>query len=591
MAEHAVLHVLNRIAASSEASWVASSAANSKKGAKAITFEYNIATAELGSMAEAAVFHVLNKIAASLAGTISDELVKEVSALLAVKNSMKQIKSEFAVMRAFVSQVNAYDSRNETLAAWLEQVKKVAFEVEDIIDEYTYLVGKKRQQLLEFPEASVSSFEKHRRMHGIADQLKQVETRLERLTKMRHRYGISVRETASNSTALRQRRAFDIPHLSNEDEIVGNDEETKRLIEWLTDGREARAVISISGMGGLGKTTLANSIFKNPTVKRHFNWSVWISVSQSYRVEDLLRRILTHNTGKNEEILNGIDTMDRIELAEKVQIYLREKRYLIVLDDVWSRDPWSSLDHAFVRNNFRSRVIITTRTEDVASLADENRRLRLSTLPKEEAWDLFCKKAFSKLAEKCCPEDLKDWAEKIVDKCQGLPLAVVAIGSLLSYRRQQEQEWKSFYDQLSWQLTNNPELNWVASVLNLSFDNLPSYLKNCFLYCGLFPEDYLIKRKWLIRLWTAEGFIEERGPETTMEEVADGYVKELVHRSMLQVVERNDFGRAKTLQIHDLVREITLTTSRKEKFGIVCNGPGATVLREQARRVSVHKTD
>ncbi|OAY76140.1 Disease resistance protein RPM1 [Ananas comosus] len=548
-------------------------------------------------MAEAAVFHVLNKIAASLAGkaldTISGELVKEVSALLEVKNSMKQIESEFAVMQAFISQVNAYDSRNETLAAWLEQVKKVAFEVEDIIDEYTYLVGE--ENVGGFRNSLKKAFRHSKNIaawHGIAAQLKQVETRLERLTTMRDRYGISVRETASDSAALRLRRAFDIPHLSHEDEIVGNDEETKRLIEWLTDGKEARAIISISGMGGWGKTTLANSIYKNPTVKSHFNCSVWISVSQSYRVEDLLRRILTYNARKNEkneEILNGIDTMDRIELAEKIQIYLREKRYLIVLDDVWSRDAWSSLDRAFVRNNFGSRVIITTRTEDVARLADENRRLELRTLPKAEAWDLFCKKAFSKLADKCCPEHLKDWAEKIVDKCRGLPLAVVAIGSLLSYREQQEQEWKSFYDQLSWQLTNNPELNWVASILNLSFDDLPGYLKNCFLYCSLFPEDYLIKRKWLIRLWTAEGFIEERGPETTMEEVADGYVKELVHRSMLQVVERNDFGRAKTLQMHDLVREITLTTSREEKFGIVCNGPGATMLTEQARRVFVHK--
>nr|CAD1839364.1 unnamed protein product [Ananas comosus var. bracteatus] len=476
-------------------------------------------------MAGAAVFHVLNKIAASLAGkaldTISSELVKEVSALLAIKNSMKQIESEFAVMQAYISQVNAHDSPNKPLVAWLEQVKNVAFEVEDIIDEYTYLVG----------EENVSGFrnslkKKCRHLkniaawHGIADQLKQVETRLVKLTTMRDRYGISVRETASDFAALRQRRAFDIPYLSHEDEIVGNDEETKKLIEWLTDGKEARAVISISGMGGLGKTTLANNIFKNPTVKRHFNWSVWISVSQSYRVEDLLRRILTHNTGKNEEILNGIDTMDRIELAEKVQIYLREKKTRI-----------AAYGLALCRR--RKRGICSARKRSRGS-----RRKR-------------------------CPQHLKDWAEKIVDKCRGLPLAVVAIGSLLSYREQQEQEWKSFYDQLSWQLTNNPELNWVASILNLSFNDLPGYLKNCFLYCSLFPEDYLIRRKWLIRLWTAEGFIEERGPETTMEEVADGYVKELVHRSMLQV-ERG--------KIRNRVQR-----SR------------ATMLREQARRVSVHK--
>nr|CAD1839336.1 unnamed protein product [Ananas comosus var. bracteatus] len=141
-------------------------------------------------MAEAAVFHVLSKIAASL----SDELVKEVSALLEVKNSMKQIESEFAVMQAFISQVNAYDSRNETLAAWLEQVKKVAFEVEDIIDEYTYLVGEEKVGgFRNFLKKVFHNSKNITAWHGIAAQLKQVETRLERLTTMRDRYGILLR--------------------------------------------------------------------------------------------------------------------------------------------------------------------------------------------------------------------------------------------------------------------------------------------------------------------------------------------------------------------------------------------------------------
>ncbi|XP_073004215.1 disease resistance protein RPM1-like [Typha latifolia] len=216
--------------------------------------------------------------------------------------------------------------------------------------------------------------------------------------------------------------------------------------------------------------------------------------------------------------------------------------------------------------------------------------MKLTTLSKEEAWDLFCKKAFERLDGKRCPASLKNWADKIVGKCQGLPLAIVAIGSLLSYREKEEQEWRSFCKQLNWQLENNPELNWVASrVLNLSFIDLPSYLKICFLYCGLFPEDYMIHRKWIIRLWVAEGFIEERGSGITMEEVAEVYLKELVRRCLLKVVERNEFGRARVFQIHDVVREVTLTRSRKEMFGIVHDNPEVKQLGDEARRVSIHK--
>uniref|UniRef100_A0A0A8YJG0 NB-ARC domain-containing protein n=1 Tax=Arundo donax TaxID=35708 RepID=A0A0A8YJG0_ARUDO len=151
-----------------------------------------------------------------------------------------------------------------------------------------------------------------------------------------------------------------------------------------------------------------------------------------------------------------------------------------------------------------------------------------------------------------------------------------------------EHEWRSFYNQLNWQLTHNRELNWVSSVLNLSLNDLPAHLKNCFLYCGLFPEDYRIRRKWIIRLWIAEGFVEDRGAETTSEEVAEDYIKELTQRSLIQVVERNEFGRPKRFRLHDLVREITLNVSRKERFALICNNPDVTNLGDAARRVSVH---
>ncbi|XP_072969363.1 disease resistance protein RPM1-like [Typha angustifolia] len=362
------------------------------------------------------------------------------------------------------------------------------------------------------------------------------------------------------------------------------------LIKLLTDGKQGRAIISIYGMGGLGKTTLARSIYKNETTKRHFGCCAWVSVSQNFQVDDLLRRIAKKLFEESQTTSKDIDTKDQNKLMETIKSHLQGRRYLIVLDDVWNRDAWTCLKDTVVENNCGSRVVITTRIEGVASLAEDNRIVKPRTLSEKEAWDLFCKKAFVRLDGERCPESLKNWADKIVEKCQGLPLAIIAIGSLLSYREKEEQEWRSFCEHLNWQLENNPELNWVANrVLNLSFIDLPSYLKNCFLYCGLFPEDDIITRKRLIRLCIAEGFIEEKGPGITMEEVAEDYLKELVHRCLLQVVERNDLGRAKVFQIHDVVREITLTRSRKVMFGIAYDNPEVIELGEEARRVSIHK--
>lgn len=176
-----------------------------------------------------------------------------------------------------------------------------------------------------------------------------------------------------------------------------------------------------------------------------------------------------------------------------------------------------------------------------------------------------------------------------MDKCQGLPLALVALGSLLSYKEMDEQEWELFYSQLRWQLSNNPELSWVASVLNLSYNDLPSYLKNCFLYCGLFPEDNQIERKRLIRLWIAEGFIEDRGPETALVDVAACYLKELADRSLLQVVVRNEYGRPKRFQMHDLVRELSLTISKKEKFATTWDYPNSGCIFNGSHRVAIQK--
>ncbi|KAJ1260689.1 hypothetical protein BS78_10G251500 [Paspalum vaginatum] len=546
-----------------------------------------------------ALFVALRKVALSLGegalARIGTEVVEAAPILTDFEHSMRQVEGELSVLQAFVGQVRARGAGGDgAFRAWLDQVRDVAHEVEDVVDECAYLTAQAAAA-----DAGGSFFKrKFRQVRSFAAwqrlpvQISQVEARIRRVAEMRSRYGIEVGGVDRGNTLQNSSQILsmsDSAYLTDSSEIVGHAGEIGRLTQWLLEEKQDRTLISILGMGGLGKTTIASSVYKNQKIRRAFNCCAWVTVTQTYQVEELLREIVTQLTEQRASVATGFMTMSRMRLIEMIQGYLRDKKYLIVLDDVWDKDAWLLLNHAFVRNNCRSKVLITTRRKDVSYLAVQDRAIELETLNYAESWELFCKKAFRALKDNICPKNLRSLAEKIVDKCQGLPLAIVTIGSTLSYRELDEQEWTFFYNQLSWQLGNNPELSWISNVLNLSLDDLPSHLRSCFLYCSLFPEDHWIKRKLIAKLWIAEGLVEERGDGTTMEEVAEHYLAELTQRSLLQVIETNANGRPRTFVMHDLVREVTSITAEKEKFGVVQGHVGSTQVSHDARRLCIQK--
>jgi len=540
-----------------------------------------------------ALFVVLRKVGLFLGEgaleRIGTEIVEVASILTNFEHSMKQIQGELSILQAFISQVSAHKDGDKAFDAWLDQVRDVSHEVEDIIDEYAYLTAQ---------AVDTSSFFK-RKFHQIKNfaswqklpiQITQVEARIQRLAEMRNRYGISVVEQDKGSKLQQPNQLCksDSAYLTDNSDIVGNVDEIAILTQWLLEEKQERTIIAILGMGGLGKTTVTSSVYKNQNIRRTFDCYAWVTLSQTYQAEELLREIINQVIDQRTSMASGVVTMSRVRLVEAIQSYLQDKKYMIVLDDVWDKDAWLFLNYAFARNNCGSKVLMTTRRKDVSSLAADSYVIELRTLRDAESWELFCKKAFRLSTNNVCPENLTSWAKKIVARCQGLPLAIVTIGSILSYREIEEHAWKFFYNQLSWQLANNPELNWISNVLNLSLNDLPSYLRSCFLYCSLYPEDYKIKRKLISRLWVAEGFVEERGDGTTMEEVAEYYLRELTQRSLLQVTERNACGRPRTFLMHDLVRDVTSIIAKRENFGIGY-GDGTTHVAHEARRLSIQR--
>ncbi|KAL5555507.1 hypothetical protein UlMin_037743 [Ulmus minor] len=526
-----------------------------------------------------------------LIGRLVSSFENEVSLVGGARDEVYKMKDELEAMKSFLKDAESGGTQSEIEKMWVAQVKDIADEAEDIINEFTYWMNR-QQSSNKFKR--IVHVPKHLWVrHRIAKELQKINTRIREILERNQRYGFPRSEgTTLLSSGSSARNVAESSFFMKDDELVGMIDEKQKLLGWLQNALPQRTVVSVVGMGGSGKTTIAANIFKSEVVQQHFEYCAWVTVSQTYVIDDLLRMILKEfYKAAKKEIPSSLNNLSYRELVEILVHHLQSKRYLLIMDDVWEIvDLWRDVSAAIRDGNNGSRVMLTTRIEDIASFSFgvESHVLHVKPLMESEAWDLFCKKAFSSRPEKHCPTELRGIAEYLVRRCKGLPLGIVALGSLMSTKLLDQSEWRKVYNSLNWELRNNPRLDVVKSILLLSFNNLPYRLKNCFLYCCVFPEDYVMQHKRLIRLWMAEGFIEQvKG--LTLEETAESYLTELICRSMLQVVERLPNGMTKTCKMHDLLRELALSISEGEKFCTTFTDQEATE-EGRVRRLSLQAT-
>uniref|UniRef100_M1D630 HJTR2GH1 protein n=1 Tax=Solanum tuberosum TaxID=4113 RepID=M1D630_SOLTU len=291
--------------------------------------------------------------------------------------------------------------------------------------------------------------------------------------------------------------------------------------------------------------------YNSPNIVNSFPTRAWICVSQEYNTMDLLRNIIKSIQGCTKETLDSLERMTERDLEIYLCDLLKEHKYLVVVDDVWQREAWESLKRAFPDGKNGSRVIITTRKEDVAERADNRGFVhKLRFLSQEENWDLFSRKL---LDVRTMAPEMESLAKDMVEKCRGLPLAIVVLSGLLSHKKGLN-EWQKVKDHL-WKNIKEDKSIEISKILSLSYNDLSTALKQCFLYFGIFPQDQVLGADSIIRLWMVEGFTpigEER-----MDDVAEGFLNELIRRSLVQVA-KTYWERFTECRVHDLLHDLAI---------------------------------
>jgi hypothetical protein len=365
-------------------------------------------------------------------------------------------------------------------------------------------------------------------------------------------------------------------------QLVGIEPRQDNIFRWLTEEHvQQLRVISLFGFGGLGKTTLAMTAYQSlSATSACFQYQAFATVSQKFDVKVLMRDILQQiiqpfyqpghaRTGEApiEDPLKGVEEWDVGKIANMLRQQLENKRYLIVLDDVWSISAWEGIRFCLPDSNTGSRILVTTRIKAVAHSCcfhEYDRIYEIEPLTDHESRDLFFKRIFGSAAN--CPENLKEISAKILRKCGGTPLAVVSLAGLLGSKPWHSvEQWEKVYGSLGSELETSPSLEKLKQILELSYNDLPYQLKTCFLYLSIYPEDHSIRRKGLLRRWMAERFVtEKRG--LSMFEVAESYFDELVNRSIIQPVDVSITGKVKSFRVHDVMLEIIASKSIEKKL-------------------------
>jgi len=545
-----------------------------------------------------------NDAVKSLVNKLGSLLAQEYTLIGGVRDDIQYITDELGSMQAFLNRLKrAPGSHDEQRLDWMKQVREVSYDIEDCVDNVDHrLSGEPRGSgMLVFLRKKWYLLTTLYARHCIASEIGNLKARAQHVSERRKRYGVKELENdrgPSTGASVPQDIVAPPPHLIGTTEPVGLEDAKKELQPWFTDEGQ-QIFVAIVGFGGLGKTTLAMELYREFGEK--FECRAFVLASQKFQLatvlKSLIKQLHEQQSGASKNDLEGIENWSEEVLKKKLADQLKEKRYLIFIDDIWSVFAWENIRDSFTKNQKGGTIVVTTRFKSVSEACRRHQGHVYEHQPLDDgySYSLFLEKITSAASDFSLARPINGGVIK--KTCRGLPLAIVVVAGLVASKMKSEPQRNlddhlaQVGEDLSEVLGNNLTTEGVTHILSHCYNHLPPDQKTCLLYMSMFPKGCQISRKRLIRRWIAEGFISDKHGKTVQESAEDCF-NELISRNLIRAVNNSSNGKVKSCQIHDMVLQYIISKSSDENFITVVGGHWQTPFPSyKVRRLSVQKSD
>ncbi|EOA34487.1 hypothetical protein CARUB_v10022028mg [Capsella rubella] len=517
-----------------------------------------------------------------------DLLSQEYEKFQGVEDQVTELKGDLNMLKSFLKDADARKQTSAVVRNCVEEIKGIVCDAEDIIE--TFLLKEKFRK--------TSDIKKHIRRLAcvipdrgkIALDIESISKRISKVIQVMQSFGVhQMIADGSHMQPLhdRQKAARQTFSKDYESDLVGLEANVKKLVGYFVNEDNVQ-VVSITGMAGVGKSTLARQVFNHEDVKKQFDGLAWVCVSQDFTRKNVWQKILENLTTEEEE--KKILEMTETTLQGELFRLLETSKSLIVLDDIWKEEDWNLIKPIFHPSNKGCKMLLTSRNESIAVRGDTTYiNFRPDCLNDGDSWTLFQRIAHPM---KDAPEfkidvEMEEMGKQMIKHCGGLPLAIKVLGGFLA-AKYTWKDWKRISENVRSHIvggaySDEDNNSSVYHVLSMSFEELPSHLKYCFLYLSHFPEDYPISVEKLSYYWAAEGIPKPRHYNgETIRDVGEYYIEELVRRNI--VISGKDVKtlRFETCHLHDMMREVCLFKAKEEKFLQISNTRSPTTSYESS---------
>ncbi|KAJ4813409.1 Disease resistance protein RGA2 [Rhynchospora pubera] len=486
-----------------------------------------------------------------------------------LKEDIEKLDKKLRRIQATIEEVEHRNVHDEAVNLWLQELKCLASHAQDILDDYHYEMLQSQLEVKQAGKAilsgQVSGVEfnnamlNHTSSSLLIEQIRKINGRFDEISRDREALQLTNEEGKKRGGASSINLSLS-SHLMNKDDIFGRNDDKDKIIDLLLFGvlgdeesKDHLRVIPILGMGGIGKTTLAQMVYHDLSIKSSFDVMAWVCASPDFDIIRLTKEICEFVTGDSGNSFCGLSMIQQV-LQEK----LVGKKMFLVVDNVWNfqQNDWEML-FLPLRVAKLVRVLVTSRNEVATQSPFTVSPHRLDVLPEHECLKLLYHCAFGGKEIRKIQWSL-DICRQIIKKCGGLPLVIKCIGRVL-HCDTDKYHWREILDNELWE---SDELDPIFCALKVSYYHLPTKLRDCFLFCSLFPKGSQLRKTSIIYMWMAHGFLQPRGRKRA-EDIGEEYLAELQMRSFIVPHTKGSFC------LHDVIYDLARSLSGDEIHTIV----------------------